>query len=109
MEMKTTMLENIRTLLAASEKDVAAPSLAEIEDTLTAGYAEALQLEAERWRLERRVGEVASRMAGGEAGADETEELASLARRMSETDTDLGVLRRALRDLRDRASALRAA
>ena len=103
------MLEDIRALLAASEGDAARPSLDQIEDTLTTGYARALQLEAERWRLERRVGEVAARIAGGGAGVGETEELASLARCSSKMDEDLGVLRRALRDLRDRASAIRAA
>jgi hypothetical protein len=103
------LLEDIRALLVASEADAARPSLDEIEDTLTVGYARALQLEAERWRLERRVGEVAARIADGDAARSETEELACLTRRVSKTDEDLGILRRALRDLRDRASAIRAA
>ena len=41
-----------------------APTLARLEDTLTEGYARALALEAERWRLERRIGEVARTVAG---------------------------------------------
>ena len=48
------MLEQIEELLGAEE-----PTLARMEDTLTEGYAQALALEAERWRLERRIGEVA--------------------------------------------------
>lgn len=42
------MLEQIEELLGAEE-----PTLARMEDTLTEGYAQALALEAERWRLER--------------------------------------------------------
>ena len=48
------MQEQIEELLSAD-----APTLARMEDTLTEGYARALALEAERWRLERRIGEVA--------------------------------------------------
>jgi hypothetical protein len=44
------LLDRITTLLGASTRD-----LDEIEHTLTDGYAQALSLEAERWRLERRV------------------------------------------------------
>jgi hypothetical protein len=103
------LLDDIRTMLATSEQGVSGASLAEMEDTLTTGYAQAMQLEAERWRLERQVDEVTARIAGGTADADDSRSLATLARRMATADEDLGVLRRALRDLRDRASALRAA
>jgi hypothetical protein len=48
------MQAQIEELLSAD-----APTLARMEDTLTEGYAKALALEAERWRLERRIGEVA--------------------------------------------------
>jgi hypothetical protein len=103
------LLDDIRTLLATSDEGSSRASLAQIEDTLTTGYAQALQLEAERWRLEREAGEVTARIARGSADDRDPEELATLARRMSTADEDLGVLRRALRDLRDHASALRAA
>ena len=43
--------EEIRTLLDAPPTGDDAPSLDAIEHTLTAGYARALALEAERWRL----------------------------------------------------------
>jgi hypothetical protein len=49
------MLEQIEELLTAE-----APPLARIEETLTEGYARALALEAERWRLERRIAQVAA-------------------------------------------------
>jgi hypothetical protein len=39
------MQEQIEELLSAE-----APTLARVEDTLTEGYAQALALEAERWR-----------------------------------------------------------
>ena len=51
--------EDIAELLRMPEDGTGAPSLDTIETTLTDGYAEALALEAERWRIERRLGEVA--------------------------------------------------
>src|SRR5919197_2036268 len=56
--------EEIRTLLDAPQVGEEAPSIDAVEHTLTAGYARALALEAERWRLERRIAEVASKLAG---------------------------------------------
>ena len=55
----------LRSCSGSPEGGVGAPSLDAIESTLTDGYAEALALEAERTRIERRLGEVA-RDAGGE-------------------------------------------
>jgi chromosome segregation ATPase len=78
-------------------------ALARIEHTLTDGYASALALEGERWRIERRIGEVARDAA---AHADE---LAKLAQRLSATDGELGRLRRRLAILREHAAAVRAA
>jgi post-segregation antitoxin (ccd killing protein) len=77
----------------------------ELEDTLTSGYAAALQLEAERWRIERRIAEVAGivESAGG------TDELTRLARRLTAADHDLSRLRGLLGTLRDRADAVRTA
>lgn len=99
------LLEDIQTLLAAQPGD---PGLAAIEDTLAAGYARAMALEAERWRLERRLGEIARGLANG-ANASQTTELAQLARRMSTADGDLSRLRALLGSLRDRARELRLA
>src|SRR3954447_689802 len=72
------MLEHIEELLNED-----APALAEVESTLTDGYAQALALEAERWRLERRLGEMAR---GG--GADVGEELQSLGKRLTSGHTE---------------------
>ena len=54
-----------------------------MEDTLTAGYARALALEAERLRLERRINSVAAELSDG---GDRNDELAELSRRASEAD-----------------------
>ena len=47
-ETQAAILEEIIALLAEPERGAASPSLARLEDTLTAGYARALELEAER-------------------------------------------------------------
>ena len=92
------MIEQIEDLLNED-----APALAEVESTLTDGYAKALALEAERWRLERRLGEVAR--AGGDGAG---EELTSIGKRLATTDGELEALRRMLGVLHERARALRA-
>ena len=78
------------------------PGLAVLEETLTEGYAEALALDAERLRLERRIGEVAR-----EARADSGGELTSLGRRLTLTDGELARLRALLATLHDRARTAR--
>lgn len=97
------LLDEIRELIA-----VPAPDLERVDAILTAGYAEALQLEAERWRLERRIGEVAATLA-----KDSTElrheELAALARRLTAANEGITRLRTLLVSLRERRSTLRAA
>ena len=92
------MLEQIEELLGAEE-----PTLARMEDTLTEGYAQALALEAERWRLERRIGEVARE------GHTDPEELRSLGTRLSRADGELAQLRTLLGRLRERARLVRKA
>lgn len=90
--------------------DTTPRGLDEIEDTLTSGYAAALALEAERWRIERRITEMAAEL-GGDADRElnRAEEIVGLAQRLSRTDTDLTSLRGILESLRDRADAVRAA
>lgn len=102
------LVEEISALLEAPTARERGPYLDRLEHTLTAGYAEALALEAESWRLERRIGEVALGLADGEEAAG-TDELASLARRLADAACDLSRLRGLLVTLRDRASAVRAA
>ena len=99
--------DEIRQLLDEPRTSPGAPSLAEIEHALTAGYAEALALEAERWRLERRITDVAAMIGDGDAG--HADELAGLGRRLSSTQRELTRLRELLEVLRTRAEAVRAA
>ena len=91
------MQQQIEELLSADE-----PTLAHLEDTLTEGYARALALEAERWRLERRIGEVAR-----EGRTDIGEELKSLGTRLTRADGELTKLRSLLGSLHERARAAR--
>jgi hypothetical protein len=102
------ILDDIRSLLEASPTGDDAPSLDSIEHTLTAGYAGALQLEAERWRIERRIADVAARL-GDEVTDEDATELAKLGQQLSATDSDLNRLRTLLVALRTRADEVRAA
>lgn len=99
--------DEIRHLLDSPTTGAGAPSLAAIEHTLTAGYAGALALEAERWRLERRVAEVASLLGDGDAAS--ADEVATLGRRLSATSRELTALRSLLEELRARATSVRVA
>jgi hypothetical protein len=92
-------MQQIEQLLGAD-----APTLARLEEMLTEGYAQALTLEAERWRLERRLGELAR---GGDG--DVGEELRSLGRRLSSADDELAELRMLLGSLNERTRLARAA
>ena len=83
------MLRRIEELLDAPTSGAAAPSLASLEHTLTEGYAEALALEAERLRA--------------------TDELVTLATRVTHADVELGKLRAMLDRLQARTRALRKA
>jgi hypothetical protein len=98
--------DEIRTLLDAPPTGEDAPSLDDIEHTLTAGYANALALEAERWRLERKIAEVASQL-GDRSGVSEQSELVQLGQRLSATDGHLTLLRDLLSSLRRRADEVR--
>ena len=82
--------------------------LERIDATLTAGYAQALQLEAERWRLERRLAELAAGLESGESGPD-VNELVSLSRRLSSVSEQIAALRTLLSSLRDRRTSIRKA
>jgi hypothetical protein len=97
--------DEIADLLRMPEDGAGAPSLDTIESTLTDGYAEALALEAERSRIERRLGEVA-RDAGGE---ENLREFARLAESLEAADKDLERLRLLLGDLQARRRVARGA
>lgn len=101
------LLEQIDELLAEPSATEEPATLARLERTLTDGYAYALALEAERWRLERRMSELAGELNDGNQEL-KAEELAQLSRRISNNNSVLSVLRRTLTRLRARATAARA-
>jgi hypothetical protein len=109
MDDLSTLISRIDSLLQTpSEKD-GADVVAHMETTLTDGYAAALALEAEHWRLQRRIGAIAAELAEG-SGKPPTKELAALARRLKSSEEELETLRDTLLSLRNRiALAARAA
>jgi hypothetical protein len=102
MDEENPIFAEIEGLLSERAK----PGLDQLEDTLTSGYAAALALEAERWRIERRISEVAALLGEGKRGG--TKEIVKLAERLNVADSDLARLRGMLSTLRDRADAVRA-
>ena len=101
------LLEQIDELLAEPSATEEPATLARLERTLTDGYAYALALEAERWRLERRMSELAGELNEGNQEV-KAEELAQLSRRISNNNSVLNLLRGTLTRLRARATAVRA-
>ena len=97
------VLQKIQAMLTAKSRDIDS-----IERTLTDGYAHALSLEAEKWRLERRLTEVAQGIKGGDTEA-KTRELSSLAERLDGNQGELETLRGVLADLRRHADGVRVA
>jgi predicted nucleic acid-binding Zn-ribbon protein len=99
----TELLDQINALISAPTRDLEA-----IERTLTDGYAHALSLEAEKWRLEKQIKEVAQGLQRGDT-AKKAREIASLANRVEGSVGDLVALRSVLADLRRHADAVRVA
>lgn len=97
----TELLDQIRVLISDAARD-----LDEIERTLTDGYAHALTLEAENWRLERRMSELAQGIQRGDT-AKKARELSDLAQRRDTNGDDLSQLRGLLGDLRRHADDVR--
>ena len=100
-----TLSDRITLLIDTRESASSATLLAEMEHTLTDGYARALELEGERWRLEKQIGELTARIAEG----DEVIDLRDLVARLGEADRELGRLRGLLAALRRRVDTVRAA
>jgi hypothetical protein len=100
------LIDDIRDLLAAPSPDDSRPFLARMDATLTEGYAQALQLEAERWRIEQQIDEIIAGLAD-RTDKRKTSELAELARRRTVADEHIVSLRTLLALLRDRRAALR--
>jgi hypothetical protein len=90
----TDLFDRISALLGGQTRD-----LDEIEGTLTDGYAKALSLEAESWRLERRVAVLSQEIEQGDILTN-ARELADVARRLERNGEDLAELRRLLAELR---------
>jgi hypothetical protein len=93
--------EQISTLINTPTGD-----LDEIERTLTDGYAHVLELEAEKWRLEKRISEVAQGLQRGDT-EQKVRELSTLAKRVDANTGHLAELRSMLADLRRHAEAVR--
>jgi hypothetical protein len=90
--------KRIAELLSLPENGPAAPSIDAIETTLTDGYAAALALDAERWRIEQRLGDTT-----------DAQERKRLSQYLEKTHAELAALRSLLRSLHARARAMRRA
>lgn len=93
-----SITDRIHGLLARIERGDY-PDQAQLENTLTDGYACALSLDAECDRLQRRISERAARL-GGESSVDQARELAALARLLARRRRELEALRDLLAVLR---------
>jgi ABC-type phosphate transport system auxiliary subunit len=102
------LLEQIDELLAEPDSVGAHATLADLERTLTDGYAYALALESERWRLEQRLSELAGELDEGDQDR-KSQELAQISRRLSSNGTALQGLRSTLMRLRSHATEVRGA
>jgi len=99
-----SLLDRIRLLLEQDAANPSVPILTELENTLTDGYAVALELEGERLRLVRQLGDLAHTV----AGPDQADELRALAQRLHEIDQELAGLREVLQELQRRVGSARA-
>lgn len=100
------LLEQIDDLLAQPPEAEEPARLARLERTLTDGYAHALELEAESWRLERRMSELAGELRDGDQ-EQKARELACVSNRLSSNESLLTSLRGTLTRLRARATEVR--
>jgi predicted nucleic acid-binding Zn-ribbon protein len=96
----TELLQTIQTMISSETDD-----LAQIERTLTDGYAHALELEGDKLRLERRLAEITQRIDRGDAS--DARELASLAKSIHGKQGALARLRTQLAELRHYADRVR--
>ena len=97
----TDLYEQIDALIGTSARD-----LDRIERTLTDGYAHALSIEAEQWRVEKRIQEVAQTLQRGDT-AKKARELSTLVQKLDESADDLTALRARLAVLRRHADDVR--
>lgn len=100
------LLEQIDELLAEPSTTEEPAALARLERTLTDGYAYAMALESERWRLERRMSELAGELTDGNQEL-KAKEIAQLSSRLTSNESLLSSLRGTLSQLRARATKIR--
>jgi hypothetical protein len=103
-----TFLDEISELIEHPAPHERQTHLDRLERVLTDGYAHALALEAERWRLERRINDLVAALGDGDV-SEQTAELAILAKRLTAAQGELARLRDTLSRLRDHRAELRAA
>jgi ABC-type phosphate transport system auxiliary subunit len=101
--MMDDLSERINALISGSTGN-----LAQYENTLTDGYARALELEAERWRLEKRTSEVTQTLPLGDL-EQMALELGALTKRLDANADELVKLRAQLAELRRCADNVRIA
>jgi hypothetical protein len=99
----SVLLDRIRSLVRG-RMDPSVPSVAEMEHTLTDGYARALELDAERSRLRGCI----ERLAADVHGERDAGRLRTLTARLESADGDLYELRGLLEALRGRIEHARA-
>jgi hypothetical protein len=102
------VIDDIREILAVHGPAASTTFLERVDATLTDGYAHALQLEGERWRIERRIAEVVAALPA-EADREHEPELVALAARLRTSNESIAGLRALLASLRERRSELRKA
>jgi len=104
MPANDPLMAEIAALLTETE---ARDDPAQLERTLTDGYARALALEAEQWRLQQRIAKITAAAARGET--ESRDELAAAVRLLEEQEVEIGALRQDLARLQHRhSSAVRA-
>jgi hypothetical protein len=88
MPGKDPLLAQIATLLADTDER---HDPSRVERTLTDGYARALALEAERWRLQQQIGRLTAAVAQGETAS--RRELTAAVRLLKRQEGDIDALR----------------
>jgi hypothetical protein len=99
--VKDPLLAQIAALLDKAE---GGDDPAQLERTLTDGYAKALSLEAERWRLRQRIVKLTAGAARGEVAS--RRELAAAVRLVKRREGDIDALRAELGRLQQRHSSV---
>jgi cell division protein FtsB len=98
--------DKIRSLLATPNSAEPTTFLELVDATLTEGYAHALQLEAQRGCIERRIAELIAALPS-ERSELRAIELTELSERLTSANESIAALRALLDSLRERRSELR--